>query len=58
MLERSERDELRSAPVDLKFRQMQALFASRDLFGPDPLRAKEDAALRERWAFLRKRLRG
>jgi Fe-S-cluster formation regulator IscX/YfhJ len=48
--------ELQRTPMALKFRQLEALMAARDAFGDDPQRETEIAAVRERWAGLRKAL--
>jgi hypothetical protein len=53
LVEEVERLELRRASMDVKFRQLSALMASRDLFRVDPERESEVALVRERWACLR-----
>jgi hypothetical protein len=40
----------------MKFRQLEALMASRSAFGDDPHREQEIESVRERWAGLRKAL--
>ncbi len=53
MVTRQEERELRETPVETKFRQFSALFASRGLFAEDGLAAAERAEVRERWARIR-----
>jgi hypothetical protein len=48
--------ELQRTPMALKFRQLEALMASRDAFGIDPQREREIESVRERWAALRRAL--
>jgi hypothetical protein len=48
--------ELQGTPMALKFRQLDAMMASRDAFGDDPQREQEIASVRERWTGLRKAL--
>jgi hypothetical protein len=50
--------ELRRTSMDLKFRQLSALMASRGLFGADPEREPGVLLVRDRWACLRQALRG
>ena len=58
-LVREEEDrQLRSTPLAVKFRQLEALMESRHLLGPDPNRAAEVQVVRERWARLRQALSG
>jgi hypothetical protein len=46
--------ELQRTPVATKFRQLEALMASRDAFGIDPQREQDLESVRERWAGLRR----
>ena len=46
--------ELQRAPMAIKFRQLEALMASRDAFRNDPQREQEIESVRERWAGLRR----
>jgi hypothetical protein len=48
--------ELQRTPVEMKFRQLSALMASRGMFADDPQRQPEIELVRERWARLRKAL--
>lgn len=48
--------ELRRTSFETKLRQLEALVASRDLFGPDPNRAVEEGEVQRRWAQLRRAL--
>ena len=48
----------RGEPVEVRLRQLSALFDSRHLFAADPLREAEDEALRRRWQQLRETLGG
>jgi hypothetical protein len=50
--------ELRNASLDIKARQLSVLMASRELFREDRERAREVDAVRERWARIRRALRG
>jgi hypothetical protein len=45
-------------PMETKLRQLAALMASRDLFGPEWDREARVRELRERWARLRQALGG
>jgi hypothetical protein len=45
--------ERQSTPIEIRFRQLSALMASRDLFGAEPDRAASAAAVRDRWSRLR-----
>jgi len=45
-------EELRSAPVELKLRQLWALMSSASLFEDPVQREREVHAVRERWARL------
>jgi hypothetical protein len=49
--------EVRASPVEQRLQQLSALFASRSLFEPDPGRASEAVALRERWNLIRCNIR-
>jgi hypothetical protein len=46
--------ELQRTPMAIKFRQLEALMASRDAFRNDPQREQEIESVRERWAGLRR----
>ena len=48
-----ERVELRATPLEQKFRQLSALFASRALFPADSRLELEVEEVRERWARIR-----
>jgi Fe-S-cluster formation regulator IscX/YfhJ len=48
--------ELQHTPMAIKFRQLDALMASRDAFGDDPQREQEIESVRERWTGLRQAL--
>jgi hypothetical protein len=50
--------ELRRASPETKMWQLAALMASGDIFGPDLDRDAETVEVRERWAHLRRALRG
>jgi hypothetical protein len=56
LLQEVEAAELRSTPMETKLRQLAALMASRDLFGPEPNREAGVQDVRERWARLRQAL--
>lgn len=53
MVARQEERELRETPIETKFRQFSALFASRGLFADDARAAAERAELQERWSRIR-----
>jgi hypothetical protein len=53
MVARQEERELRETPIETKFRQLSALFASRGLFADDAQAAAERARLQERWSYIR-----
>jgi len=53
MVAQRETAELRELPLESKFRQLSALFASRQLFPPDPKDEQESAEVRERWSRIR-----
>ena len=57
-LRKREADLARGEPVEVRLRQLSALFDSRHLFAADPLREAEDEALRRRWQQLRETLGG
>jgi hypothetical protein len=50
--------ELQRTPIETKLRQLAALMASRDLFGPESDREARVREVRERWARLRQALGG
>ncbi|MGH8220539.1 MAG: hypothetical protein ACREUT_18550 [Steroidobacteraceae bacterium] len=54
----AEAAELRRTSVEVKLRQLGALMASRDLFGPEPDRDAQIREVRDRWARLRQALSG
>ncbi|MGH8298507.1 MAG: hypothetical protein ACRES6_04375 [Steroidobacteraceae bacterium] len=58
LIREREATELRRTSIEAKFRQLTALMASRDLFGPDPRREAEVQGVRDRWARLRGSLGG
>lgn len=45
--------EVRTSPVEQRFQQLSALFASRSLFQPDTGRELEAEKLRARWNVIR-----
>lgn len=47
---------LRRTPLRVKFEQLAALVASRQLFRPDPERDRQAREVRERWLRLRRAL--
>lgn len=53
MVAQQEERELRETPIETKFRQFSALFASRGLFAEDELAAAERAEVHERWSRIR-----
>jgi hypothetical protein len=53
MVTQQEAAELRELPLESKFRQLSALFASRQLFPRDPRDERESAVVRERWTRIR-----
>jgi hypothetical protein len=53
LVREAEAAELQRTTVAMKFRQLAALMASRDVFGEDPQRQQEIEIVRERWARLR-----
>ncbi|MCU0975825.1 MAG: hypothetical protein MUC71_05860 [Steroidobacteraceae bacterium] len=53
MVARQEERELRETPIETRFRQFSALFASRALFAEDPAAAAEQTEVRERWNRIR-----
>ncbi|MBI4231573.1 MAG: hypothetical protein HY608_12125 [Planctomycetes bacterium] len=55
---RAEREELRRTPLEVKLRQIEALFGWGDTPGGRTARRREEAALRARWARIRAVLRG
>lgn len=57
-LREREADLARSEPVEVRLRQLSALFDSRHLFAADPLREAENEALGLRWQRLRETLGG
>jgi hypothetical protein len=58
MVARQEARELRETPIQTKFRQFSALFASRRLFDEDAQAAAEKAAVHDRWSRIRAALNG
>jgi hypothetical protein len=49
-------DELRESSMETRWRQLNALVGSRELFDADPDRERRVEAVRERWAKIRKAL--
>ena len=58
MVRDAEVRELRRTPMETKLQQLASLMASRHIFGPEPDREAETRVVRERWARLRRALRG
>lgn len=58
LLHEVEIQELRSASLDLKARQLATLMASRNLFREDHDRQKDVDAVRQRWSRIREAFRG
>jgi Fe-S-cluster formation regulator IscX/YfhJ len=56
LVREAEAVELQRTPMAIKFRQLDALMASRDAFRDDPQREQEIESVRQRWAGLRKAL--
>jgi hypothetical protein len=56
LVREAEAVELQRTPMAVKFRQLAALMASRDVFGDEPQREQDIEAVRERWARLKKAL--
>lgn len=54
LVRRTEVDQLRSASMETKLRQLEVLMASRGLFRDDPERDRQADELRDRWALIRK----
>ena len=50
--------ELRRTSMETKLRQLAALMAARDVFGPEPDREAQVLVVRERWARIKQALRG
>lgn len=50
--------ELQRTSTETKFKQLAAIMASRDAFGPEPGRDTRVREVRERWARLRQTLGG
>lgn len=50
--------ELRHSSLETKVQQLAVLMASRDFFRSDDTRERDVQAVRERWAHIRKALRG
>lgn len=50
--------ELQRTSMETKLRQLAALMAARDVFGPEPDRDAEIRDVRERWGHLRRALSG
>ncbi len=53
VVRRQEIRESRATPTEVRFHQLAALFASRDLFPPEARAEQECAALRRRWILIR-----
>jgi len=58
LVHEAEIQELRNSAMDVKARQLSVLMASADLFAKDHNRQKEVDVVRERWARIRRALRG
>jgi hypothetical protein len=58
LLREVEAAELRRTPMETKLRQLAALMAARDVFGPEPDREEQVLLVRERWARIKRALRG
>jgi hypothetical protein len=58
LMTQREIEELRRTPIEVKFRQLAALFEARHLFPPEPDREEGVRLVRERWAQLRRALGG
>ena len=58
LVNEAEREELRTAPAELKFRQLEALMSAAGLLGRGRLFPEDEAEVRERWQRLRKGYRG
>lgn len=58
LLREAEAAELRRTPMETKLRQLAALMAARDVFGPEPDREEQVLLVRERWAHIKRALRG
>jgi hypothetical protein len=54
----AEHAELQRTPVEVRFRQLCALFESRTLFAADPNSQVRDALVAERWARIRRHYSG
>ncbi|MFO1456221.1 MAG: hypothetical protein U1F18_08240 [Steroidobacteraceae bacterium] len=52
-VERADTALARAESIELRFRQLNALFEARHLFPADPRREQENNALRGRWQHLR-----
>jgi hypothetical protein len=48
----------RATPIDVRFRQLCAMFDARHLFPTDPAREQEATRVRQRWQRLRESLSG
>jgi hypothetical protein len=53
-----EAGELQRTSMEIKLRQLAALMAARDVFGPEPDRDAQVRDVRERWDHLRHALSG
>ena len=58
LLREVEAAELRRTSMETKLRQLAALMAARDVFGPEPDREAQVLVVRERWARIKQALRG
>jgi hypothetical protein len=56
LVHQAEVAELRGTSPERKLQQLEALVASRYLFGPDPDTTIEDREIQKRWASLRRSL--
>lgn len=58
LVQEAEAAELRRTSMETKLRQVAALVAARDTFGPEPGRDRQVAEVRERWTRWRQALNG
>lgn len=54
LLQAVEATELQRTSTEIRLRQLAALMASRDVFGPEPERDAQVQVVRDRWARLRR----
>lgn len=58
LLREVETAELHRTSMETKLRQLAALMAARDVFGPEPDRDAQVLVVRERWARIKQALLG